>query len=378
MASASGTGSSSSSSLSSSSRRPEIIAELTELLEEDIKNSFLYKMTFRTYTQIQRIKNISFEDLQNDEYYIEFKDDINLDNTIENLEKIKENMINYIYSEFNSNLEELGIFQENNEDKIYYSAYSNNMTINEFKNKNAIWISERIDQAILHPINNPILDPVMFEFKLKNFYYLRSSTKDNKIIFNKIFKEINQKFVTYVNNKLNIRHNNVENIFSNNTNNNKYILYIIDVINKFLPPDFFNLSGYMNLYDQYEVALLHFDSLVKTSSIIKYQYTKVVFNDREIKLPLSSPRDIREIDRSIQIMYSDVNGIGPEGVTRFDAFRMVCIGNLKIYYNSIIEDEKIIGDEKIFDCSTLTKSDIFKNKYIKYKKKYLQLKIQLL
>ena len=312
---------------SSLSRRNEIINELSELLKDDIVNSDLYKIVL---------------DLQNNG-----------------------NKPDYSIENFRLKLQEFGIFYENNTDKTYYSAYANNMSIDDFKSKNAIWLTERFDQAILHPLNNAdILDPVIFEFKLKNFYYLNSFDKDNKTIFDKIFLEIKKKFLKYINTKNEFKLNNEE-IFIGG--NNKYILYILNVINQYFPNNIFYISGYQNLLDQHEIALLDFHSLVNPSSIIKYQYTKIVYKDNTINLPLSLPR---HIGPEIGTGYTD----SYDSKLIYDKYRMVCNGNLKIYYKIINGNEN--GNENIFDCSTLTKEDFFKNKYIKYKKKYLQLKMK--
>ena len=77
----------------------------------------------------------------------------------------------------------------------------------------------------------------------------------------------------------------------------------------------------------------------------------------------------------------------------YDKYRMICMGNLKIFYKRVIETDAARPEggggatgpdsisatgpdvnEIVFDCSRLTKEDIFKNKYFKYKNKYLQLK----
>jgi hypothetical protein len=424
-------------------QRKDYIDELTELFRDDILNSDLYKMIMNTHNHKERIQKYTFDDLQKDKYYIEHKDEIISNTIIKNelifLDQLLIKYINYISDQLNIYLKSIGIFYEDNKDKIYYSSYRENMTIDKFKSKNSIWISERLDQAILHPLNSSINSPVIFEFKLNNFYYLSSTDKNNTMIFNRIFPRIDDKLLKHNNNKA--KHHTmlktIEQLYTGDSN--KIILYILDVISKFIPPYIFNIAGYMNLLDQYEIGLLHFNNLVNSSSIIKYEYTKIVFNGGEIILPLDRDRwyDISFLSKnSIKVMYDDkYKDSQTKEISTYDKYRMICIGNLQIYYKRVIElgpdgltrrtdslssaidgigsavsltradsasavnadglarsnsDSIVSADdlasasavgltradtnEIVFDCSRLTKEDIFKNKYFKYKNKYLQLK----
>ena len=413
-------------------KRKDYIDELTELFRDDILDSDLYKMIMNTHNHKERIQKYTFDDLQKDKYYIEHTDEIISDDTITNeikfLDQLLIKYINYISDQLNIYLKSIGIFYEDNKNKIYYSAYPENMTIDKFKSKNSIWISERLDQAILHPLNVSINSPVIFEFKLNNFFYLSSTDKNNTMIFSRIFPRIDEKLLKHINDK-NMKNSYlspqivIEQLYTNDAN--KFILYILDVISKIIPPDIFNIAGYMNLLDQYEIGLLHFDNLVNSSSIIKYQYTKIVFNNgkSEIIFPLLGLwSNIKHLsNNSIKVMYDNkYTDSRTNETSTYDKYRMICIGNLQIYYKRVIESgpdgftgrtdslgkSESIGlasadsltksesvglvradsainvdnltrpntNEIVFDCSILTKEDIFKNKYFKYKNKYLQLK----
>ncbi len=101
----------------------------------------------------------------------------------------------------------------------------------------------------------------------------------------------------------------------------------------------------MNLNDQCEIALLRFNTLVQPESVVKFIYTKLNYNKVETILPLIQARDIR-IFYDVAGFYSDL-----------------------YYHDSIIDETKFR-----MNCSVITQEETYRQKYLKYKTKYIQLK----
>jgi hypothetical protein len=125
----------------------------------------------------------------------------------------------------------------------------------------------------------------------------------------------------------------------------------------------------MNLNDQCEIALLRFNTLVQPESVVKFIYTKLNYNKVETILPLIQARDIR-IFYDVAGFYSDL--YYHDSIIDETKFRMNCSGkDLQIYYKRVGTDT-----ENIFDCSVITQEETYRQKYLKYKTKYIQLKKQ--
>jgi hypothetical protein len=347
-------------------RNEEFINGLVDLIRNDVIQSewFIY-----LNGQISVINNIDTYNIQQTNEHIKYlfnfeKVEVNEQNLQEIKTKIKEHEKRQFFIEVN-NLDEI---KKLNTTNYFYSAYPNNMDSNDFGEKQIVWFTERMDQAILHPLDTKeILNPIMFRFKLLENYIciFDSSDKDNIKIFETISSNIRRKLVDYVNTTKKTVEFTSKNIFIGN--NNKYILYVIEAINRIFACDFFKISGYKNHYDQSEIALINFNTLVDKSSLIKYIYTKIKYDGVETIFPLQKPQDIRQIYdtpgfyKGFFLINRDIYE---------DKLRMDCSKtNMQIYYK---EEGKDL--EEVFDCSTISSIDSYRKKYMKYKQKYLQLK----
>ena len=282
--------------------------------------------------------------------------------TEENFENIKDTLCKIEIRYGDIFINELNI---SSIERKYYSAYSNDMSKDDFASKNIIWMSTSLPQALLHPFDNKqISSPVMFEFQFSKPVILMESVN----LYNtKIFKFIPQ---------FNIFRNLYRDLLisegyldvpSDNElffgKNNKHILYIIEAINRIVNFQYFKIYGYFNINDQNETAVINFNDLVNRDRIKKYTYTRIIYDNDEYTLPFSTPRTFEDIG------VADYND--PE------SFKLNCkFIDLIIYYKG----EEPSDQEKMYDCklySRVPSTGFNFKKYLKYKQKYLQLKKML-
>ena len=370
--------------------------ELIEYIEPIIKNSELYKLIqnfiidFKKLSEttdkitLESIKNLIMDEVQHYTYSFRDEEKQSYQNVLSNRYTKADLYILLLFynleimKEF---LKGIGFIFYNieNDKKNHYSAYPTNITKENFVNKNIIWVTERYDQALLHPLDNKqIKDPIIFQFKFRKYLILLQSNEfNNEKIFDEISIELTNKFIEFMN-KNPLNGFTRDNIYLGNNNIN--ILYIIEAINRIIENDFFTFNGYINMKDQCEIAVLDFKQLVDRESVKKYVYTKIVYNGVEKTFPLETTRDIRQF-YDIEGFYK--TGTPREDIPNFlipDAFvqnrnniksRMTCHNkNFQIYYQ--IEDKST--PESIFNCLNFSLEDFWRNKYLKYKLKYQKLK----
>jgi hypothetical protein len=313
---------------------------ITEIKNALINNKFKYSIYYRIFCNKESTSIFKYSESESPLFIREFRDNDNIthDKILEYLNIVKVEKGTY-----------------------YYSAYPKNIEKEDFLSKYICWMTVRLDQALIHPLERNLENPVFFKFKLKKDIYLLNSTEvTNNKIFNKLFSNIDGDYNSLLNNLKNVLgFKNVldKNIFERM--NNKYILYIIEAINEIINEecsDSIIINGYKNDFDQKEIALLNFKDLVDESSIVKYEYTKIIYKGEEINLA----------NGFLNSRYNPFYVI-----SKPDMYRMRCDGeDLKLYYKN--DDEK---SEHIFDCNTKEKKDFFyAGKYKKYKQKYLELK----
>jgi hypothetical protein len=359
------------------------INDIKNLIEKDFIESNMFKQIYKYIQKIRQVDSFTLKQTRNyvarekyDSQFIAWLfNRIKTNNvTFENYKKIKKIIKYYKIISFYEELREFGFNLNLLSNKynllniFFYSAYPIDLSIDNFIKKNIIWFSYRLDQAILHPLDTKeISQPVFFEFKMKNvpIIILQSTDKDNKQIFTGI-PGIIEKFITFINN-LQGETFTIDNIFSGN--NNKYILYLLEAINRIYNCKFFKINGYMNELDQCEIALMGFNNLVQSDSVIKYIYTKLKYNDCETILPLVPARNIRTIYEISGFYHQSYinNGIIDNTKSRMDCQSK----NLQIYYKA-----ENTTEEYMFNCLELSSAITFEQKYLKYKAKYLQLKKQ--
>lgn len=294
-----------------------------------------------------------------------------------------------IYYEMNDHIQKLHSVKTR--DNVYFSSYNTDISINDFCSKQVCWFSSRIDQSLLFQLerfrNVNESSPVMFEFNLlhKNINVIFSTNPTNNSVL-KFFglgnllsqENLLRNFLISMG---------VEPGLAPDTlakDNNKYILYLCEAFNNFVMEDSFLskysslicVHGYINLQDQYEIALIKFNEFVDPDSVIKNKYIKVVKNDIEYHVPFGKNfRDVMEP----QCVYKNRNGNqtidcvprSSSNITSTDNLKMSCgnNSNIQIYYQN-----ELTGETNIFDCSNKPENFYWRNKYLKYKQKYLKLK----
>ena len=288
----------------------------------------------------------------------------------------------------------------------YYSSYKNDIDINT---RPYLWASEDIGQSITYPFENIMLNLEenigktfninIFKIKFKKrlrllnsknikntfIFSCRDMTPKEEIFFINIFKDINRKaFYTIPE----LHHLDFSIV------NNSKILFFTEVFNRLINMNsFFNsiekIDGYKNAFDQNEIALSNFDMLPK--EVEQYTIQNIIYKifgiDANIvlNLPLKITNEFKDIiEHILQIRY------------------LVSEDNMKVKIrckNNIIINYKNIQNDKVLSYRCQDKGNVFKNdrikentikfvnktdrmafwinKYLKYKKKYLNLKNQL-
>jgi hypothetical protein len=289
----------------------------------------------------------------------------------------------------------------------YYSSTITNTTISEFSQKSLLYFTIQLNQALLHPLDRlrlmSVYQPNLFKFKLNSqIKLIRSPDINNVRIFNYLGKIINSKIQNFFLNIDNLEYNdiNINNIL--NGNKNVRILLVIEAINYFITyykgPQYI-INGYMNQFDQNEIAITNFNNLVNRDSIIRFKYIKFFYKQIEF---IFSDNDIRPeyyarfLDSSHQFtIYTEQKS--SDGINKI---MMGCPGksilydeyikknnetpqqrenDLRIHYRQFDDTtNNFVGDEIIFDCANTTYRDFYLIKYLKYKNKYLKLKSKIL
>jgi hypothetical protein len=277
--------------------------------------------------------------------------------------------------------------------KEYYSSYLK-MDKETFINKNIIWITPQLDQALTHVFEEsrkipeePLIQPKIYKFKInKKVPILSSDDLNNYDIFKKILPPELEKQI-----KEKLEENGVPSFTSHN---NLYILLIIIELNKFLSLDL-KLYGYKNYNDQNELGLIHFNELIDTDSVIESNYIEATFYENPVDYYDKSfkPKQqndkypIRRQDYNPYTKYMDntlAKSIAHSKGEEFNEVRgmhkrMVMTNREnKIVYQDFDDLTKNIewSPPKIIDFYKL-KYLKYKQKYLQYKQKYLQLKKKL-
>ncbi len=294
-----------------------------------------------------------------------------------------------IYYEMNDHIQKLHSVKTR--DNVYFSSYNKDISANDFCLKKVCWFSSRIDQSLLFQLERfrdlKESSPIMFEFNLLhkniNVIFSTNPTNNNVLNFFGLGNLLSQE---------NLLRNflismGVEPGLAPDTlakDNNKYILYLCEAFNNFVIEDSFLskyssqicVHGYINLRDQYEIALIKFNEFVDPDSVIKNKYIKVVKNDIEYPVPFG--KDFRDVMEP-QCVYKNKNSsqtincvpLSSSNITSTDNLKMSCgnNSNIQIYYQN-----ELTGETNIFDCSNKPENFYWRNKYLKYKQKYLKLK----
>ena len=259
---------------------------------------------------------------------------------------------------------------------IYYSSFNlqeDKDFYNNFKNKPYCWMSDSFDQAILHLFNGyreingnrgresyySIIQPLISRFTLKSCRIINSNNRCNINIFDGI---LNPQFISCINFLLKNACEKIDearyaNIFEKE--NNCYILYILQELNKYLDESEM-IFGYKNYYYQKETAILNFNNIInidslKISKIVKYKDTNFPLDKSEYKRLYT------------RISYTNNKREDPDKLKDYCSkkVRMVPYNEITINYENFDNIDTILTYKSNMDLNTY-----FKNKYLKYKNKY--------
>ena len=362
--------------------KEELIRRIINIIEPIVIQSDIYKIN------LIKTSDLSKEDINDIKDALEYEKPENkkliqdiLDE--ENNEYKKEKIYKYKLKKLLFQLGDYTIHNLNpNID--YYSAYPKDMSKEIFSQKYIIWMSDIIHQSLLHPLDTKkIIQPIFFKFRLnKSLLVINSDNYINKNIFYNSFN-FDDSIIDNIKNEINLIKGielDTENIFLGN--NNKYILYVIEAINRIVGNPDLLIYGYKNKNDQEEIALIKFNEIIDKTSIKKYKYTKIICDSKEFTFPLSNEEDIRKLCHNIHGFYKGdylhKNIIVPAEFVEVSKKelkkKMMCHSyDLQIYYQ--IEDNS--ESEQYFDCSDKKAQYFWAGKYKKYKQKYLELKNKL-
>lgn len=297
-----------------------------------------------------------------------------------------------IYYEMNDHIQKLHSVK--NRDNVYFSSYNTDISASDFYSKQVCWFSSRIDQSLLFQLerfkNVPESTPVMFEFnllhKIINVIFSLDPTNNNVLKFfgldHLLLEEsLFRNFLISMGVEPGLAPDTIS------KDNNKYILYFCEAFNNFILEDSFLskysslicVHGYINLRDQYEIALIKFNEFVDPDSVIKNKYIKVVKDSIEYIVPFG--KDFRDA-MGQQCIYKNQKSdlvincvpVSSINVMPTDNLKMSCgnNSNIQIYYQN-----ELTGETNIFDCANKPETFYWRKKYLKYKNKYLSLKNKL-
>jgi len=286
----------------------------------------------------------------------------------------------------------------------YYTSFLEKPNyIQNLKSKatNFIWMSENIDQSIMHLFNSTrknlpnstdeeVIQPYIAKYNIENgTRIINSNEYTNKYIFNNIIPEeclskilliiamdiwISQKNNPQVTNPLAKDYSVVENVERNKayflTESNKYILVILNELNKFLSDDK-KIYGYKNFFDQKEIALCNRYKIIDTSiKISKYIYIEYTDSKEQIlKFPCKY-KDYSFVANKHPVAYG-INTLSNNirMVPKTIYFKQSVVKPLTICYENFNNPS-----EHIILVENKPLASYYEKKYLKYKSKYLSLK----
>ncbi len=273
-----------------------------------------------------------------------------------------------------------------------------------FNTDKFIWFSSQFDQSFLHLFNNArtlsniqsntLINLFIAKFRLsKEIKILKSKSSVNDNIFKNIIPD---DCLSKILDALHDRHKYFLEIekpvgwvpdayytagdFAGEQN--KFILIILKELNKFILEETNKIYGYINEQDQNEIALLSREGLIDLTSLKFSKYTRVIKkNSSEIIFPVMYKKYHDEFYNENVTLYSNMNKLGNESThygnikncmknrgKETDSFRMWKYDNTKIFYQDFEDTSREL------EFKNLNVDDYWKQKYLKYKAKYLALK----
>lgn len=314
----------------------------------------------------------------------------------------------------------------------YYSGYWNPEDITK---KDFLWMSSQMDQALLHPferVKRTFMDlphgkfePYLYKFSFNRPIKLMISSDNNN---NNILGGFDNYFYGSFNKFINDKDKNKEYTHSINEfrvafrevfvninktcykeeerqfkiQNNYKILQFIKAINMIIDnyyPHIEKIDGYINEFDQQEIAVIDFNKLLdqtslKSSKILNLESS----NNKTYNFPIND--FVKELDDSKDKGETDIADVISNHIryayipkvsnSDKDKYLMIAKNGIKINYQDFDDNSKILlyegtSSDELFTIDSLLSTEreinrpsiIWKNKYLKYKNKYLALKKQM-
>jgi hypothetical protein len=282
---------------------------------------------------------------------------------------------------------------EINDEIYYYSSFNAMYHIdyyNYFSNKIFCWLSSDLDQALLHLFDSfrdpenydgiSLIQPYISRFKLEKVRIINSDNVCNNNIFDGILRSnIIQYIQVILYNACEKSPNEKEvNIF--HIQNNRYILYILKLLNDlYLLDDSQKIYGYQNMHDQKEVGLIDFSGILinehlHISKIVSIENTKdnIIQNFPINKNDYSKIKIVSYMNNKRYTKYIELHRDCNIKIRMMLAYPYYGINYENFDNNRIIDKYNRFIDRKSEEFN-----DYFTKKYIKYKKKYLEIKNNL-
>ena len=305
------------------------------------------------------------------------------------IDKIKKVLDSFTPEEYLENLDPHNIVDLDNS-KYYYSSLNLTSNIDPrefFVNKKVCWFSADLDQALLHLFNSyrepqdtsitdeTLIQPYIYRFKINNpIRIIKSDNVCNKDIFKGILKENIIKYIEIILKNACEKSWQEKDFEPFQRENNKYILYILDLLN-------ICIYGYENINDQRELALINFNTVINTTDVAISKILSIKYDNKknkvkiEVTFPLNKLEYKNLCNTSTIVAYannkleSSIPKINKDCTMKL---KMLLYKGWGIYYENF--DTIVEVEERFKDYKTRKEyEELFKKKYIKYKKKYLNL-----
>jgi hypothetical protein len=239
-----------------------------------------------------------------------------------------------------------------------------------------------------------MIQPCISKFVIANTRLVESPNMVNYGIFKNIIPKENLDVIeTFINILINKELRKINRVASTSDNykqeNNKYILIILQELNKFLP-DEMKIYGYRNIFDQKEIALCEKSKLIVEDSIKISEFKKIkMLNSNKLVNEIEFPTIFKNYDCFITnanpvayISFGELDKINKNTkITNYlqsnsidineNRVRMIRSKQISISYTDFDNPSNIIDN-----TDNKAQEKYYEKKYKKYKAKYLALKIK--
>jgi hypothetical protein len=290
---------------------------------------------------------------------------------------------------------------EIDENTNYYSSLNmihDSNYLDYFKNKYYCWSTDIIEQSLLHlfngyrkplnivmrsPITEMIIQPIICRFKLKKYRIIDSDNSCNDNIFQGILNDNVIELIEIVLSKACEKTMELSKVYELKLfqrENNKYILYILELINKKLDPSEY-IYGYYNRHDQNELALMNFNNIINLDTLLYSNILSITHNintdtNKICTFPINEDM-YRKLCKLLLVAYiNDKYNTTEDKLKNCTLkYKMIFYKRSTIVYQDFDNHDITISYNKYIEINPSTPEyiDYFKKKYLKYKNKYLKL-----